>query len=91
MVIKINSSTDSNLKIKEDLLYSSLIAFLYDIKIFQGGTALSSTLRRHSKIKNFLLRKQKERLDHIESIYFSSDGSLDLEALDDLVDSIDKN
>lgn len=83
MIMKINSD-DKILKLQEDLLYKYLITFLYDIKIFQGGTALSSTLRRHPNLKNFLLRKQKERIVYIESTYFNPDGSLDFEALGDL-------
>lgn len=87
MVINVKDHTDI---LKEDLLYNSLISFLYEIKIFQGGTALSSTLRRHPIIKAFLLRKQKERLNSFESSYFNSDGSLDYDSLDDLSEVIDK-
>lgn len=87
MVINVKDHKDI---LNEDLLYKSLVSFLYDIKIFQGGTALSATLRRHPKIKAFLLRKQKERLNSFESSYFNSDGSVDYESLDGLSETVDK-
>lgn len=52
--------------------YSSLISLLNEIKLTQGGTALSSTLRRHSQIKNYLIEKQKVKLKSFEEELNSS-------------------
>lgn len=58
----------------DDFLYDKLLALLYQIKLVQGGTSLSATLRRHSKVKNYLIAKQVSRLEHIEETYFDVDG-----------------
>lgn len=54
----------------DDFLYSKLLDLLEQIKLVQGGTALSSTLRRHSDIKIYLIEKQIEKIRHIEEKYF---------------------
>lgn len=48
-------------------IYDKAIALLQQIKLTQGNTALNSTLRRHSKLKKFLLEVQVSRLDSIEN------------------------
>lgn len=68
----------------DDLLYVDLIRFLYEIDLLQGHTALNSTLRRHSKLRNYLHNKQKEMLEEVESDYFMPDGTLNLDALEEL-------
>lgn len=47
-------------------LYDKSIELLQQIKLTQGNTALNSTLRRHAKLKKFLLEKQVDRLQIIE-------------------------
>ena len=49
-------------------LYDRTIKLLYDIKIVQGGTALASTLRRHSIIKQYLLKHQIQDIKDLESL-----------------------
>ena len=68
----------------DDLLYEDLMRFLYEIDLLQGHSALNSTLRRHSKLYNFLKDKQKNQIDEIEADYFMPDGSLNLEAIFEL-------
>ena len=68
--MKILTSKDDN------FLYDRILKLLYDIKITQGGTALYSTLRRHTKMRDYLLAKQIEQIEYIENIYFLDDGSL---------------
>lgn len=76
------------LKSKGDrILYTSLVQFLHDVKIVQGGKALENTLFWHKAIRKYLIAKQKEMINEFESTYFTPDGSVDLEALDLLVDS----
>ena len=60
----------------DDFLYSYLIKLLEQIKLVQSGTALDSTLKRHSFIRNYLISKQKDRLDYIETTFFNEDGTL---------------
>lgn len=62
----------------DDFLYEKLLTLLNQIKLVQGGTALSSTLRRHSKIKMYLIEKQIDRIRCIEERYFDSDGLREL-------------
>ena len=58
----------------DDFLYERLLALLEEIKLVQGGTALSSSLRRHSKIKLYLIEKQIEKIRDIEEKYFTDSG-----------------
>lgn len=58
----------------DDFLYEKLLALLNQIKLTQGATALNSTLRRHSKIKLYMLEKQIRQIQHIEEKYFDKDG-----------------
>lgn len=58
----------------DDFLYEKLLILLNQIKLTQGGTALNSTLRRHNKIKLYLLEKQIQQIKHIEEKYFDKDG-----------------
>lgn len=59
---------------EDDFLYEQLLRLLYQIKLVQSGTALSSTLRRHSKIKIYMIEKQIEKIKHIEETYFDDNG-----------------
>lgn len=68
--MKILTSKDDN------FLYERILKLLYDIKITQGGSSLYATLRRHDKIKNYLIAKQIEQITKIEDIYFCDNGSL---------------
>lgn len=67
---------------KDNFLYDELILILEQIKLVQGGTSLASTIRRHQKIKNYLVDKQRKKLGYLEETYFHPDGSLDIEAID---------
>lgn len=58
----------------DDPIYESLLTLLKQIKLVQGGTALSSTLRRHNKLKLYLIEKQIARIKHIEETYFDEEG-----------------
>lgn len=60
----------------DDYLYEYLLTLLQQIKLVQGGTALSATLRRHNKLKTYLIEKQIEKIKHIEERYFNKDGTL---------------
>lgn len=66
----------------DNFLYDELILILQQIKLVQGGTSLASTLRRHSKVKNYLVEKQRKKLGYLEETYFHPDGSLDNESID---------
>ena len=65
----------------DDFLYQKLLVLLQQVKLVQGGTALASTLRRHNKLKVYLIEKQIDRIKSIEERYFNSDGSLDSVAI----------
>ena len=65
----------------DNILYQKLLELLYAIKITQGGTALSSTLRRHPKVKDYLISKQRNILEDIEGRYFFDNGELDQDQL----------
>lgn len=58
----------------DDFLYEKLLTLLNQIKLVQGGTALASSLRRHNKIKSYLIEKQIAKIKHIEEKYFTDDG-----------------
>lgn len=73
--MKILTSSD------DDFLYQKLLDLLKQIKLTQGGTALASTLRRHSEIKIYLIQKQIEKIEYIEKKYFNDDGSLNQSAI----------
>ena len=58
----------------DDFLYEQLLRLLEQIKLVQGGTSLASSLRRHNKIKLYMIEKQIERIKYIEDKYFCKDG-----------------
>lgn len=58
----------------DDFLYERLLELLNQMKLVQGGTALASSLRRHNKIKIYLIEKQISKIQYIEEKYFTSDG-----------------
>lgn len=58
----------------DDFLYEKLLILLNQIKLTQGATALNSTLRRHQKIKLYMLEKQIQQIKYIEEKYFDKDG-----------------
>lgn len=66
--MKILTSTE------DDFLYEQLLRLLEQIKLVQSGTALSSTLRRHSKIKLYMIEKQIQKINHFEEQYFDDNG-----------------
>lgn len=51
----------------ENEIYSKSISLLSDIKLVLGPTGLSGTLRKHPTLKEFIVKKQKERLDILDS------------------------
>lgn len=53
-----------------DILEYQILQLLQDIKLVQGGTALASTLRRHPKVKKYLIEKQIDRLSQLEQDNF---------------------
>lgn len=61
---------------QDNYLYEYLLSLLEQIKLVQGGTALSATLRRHTKLKIYLIQKQIEKIKYVEERYFNQDGSL---------------
>ena len=50
----------------ESLVYDSVISLLEEVRLVQGNTALNSTLRRHPKIRDFLIEKQRRALNRLE-------------------------
>lgn len=58
----------------DDFLYERLLELLQQMKLVQGGTALASSLRRHNKIKLYMMEKQMEKIKYIEETYFCKDG-----------------
>ena len=58
----------------DDFLYERLLELLQQMKLVQGGTALASSLRRHNKIKLYMIEKQIQKIKHIEETYFCKDG-----------------
>ena len=46
--------------------YFNALQLLSEIKLVQGNDALNSTLRRHKRLKMFLLEKQVEKLEELE-------------------------
>lgn len=66
--MKILTSSD------DDFLYERLLELLEQMKLVQGGTALASSLRRHNKIKLYMMEKQIQKIKHIEETYFCKDG-----------------
>lgn len=68
---------------EDNFIYDWLLDLLKQVKLVQGGTSLASTLRRHQSIKNYMIQKQKEKLDYIEHTFFTSDGNLDLLSIED--------
>lgn len=55
---------------EDDFLYEYVLDFLEQIKLVQGGTALSATLRRHSLLKEYMIQKQRDKIAYIEETYF---------------------
>lgn len=75
MIMKILTSND------DDFLYQKLLDLLQQIKLVQGGTALSSTLRRHNTIKCYMIEKQIQKIKSIEERFFV-DNDLDHTAVE---------
>lgn len=50
----------------ENEIYSKTITLLQEIKLTLGPTGLAGTFRKHPHIKDFVIKKQKERLEIIE-------------------------
>lgn len=50
----------------DDSFYLSLISFLNDVKLTLGGDGLNSTLRRHPRLKSYLVEHQKKQLKSFE-------------------------
>lgn len=48
--------------------YFHALQLLSEIKLVQGNDALNSTLRRHKRLKMFLLEKQVEKLEELEEV-----------------------
>lgn len=67
----------------DNFLYDRIMVLLQQVKLVQGGNALASTLRRHRKIRDYCVEKQRERVQHIEEDYFLSDGSLNKISIDE--------
>lgn len=76
--MKILTSNDDN------FLYDRIIVLLEQIKLVQGGSALPPTLRRHKAIRNYLMDKQKAKINYIEETYFPS-GELDQTAVESFI------
>lgn len=66
---------------RDNFLYEELGRLLHEIKLAQGGTALDATLKRHNKIRIYLISKQIDRLRDLELTYFNDDGTLNVEAI----------
>ena len=49
-----------------DGVYDKLIRLLQEVKLVHGPLAVSSTLKNHPKIKEFLLKKQKGYMMELE-------------------------
>ena len=56
---------------EDDFLYDYLLELLQQVKLVQGGSAIPPTLRRHKPIRDYLLEKQKVKINHIEETYFT--------------------
>lgn len=50
----------------ENEIYSKTINLLQEVKLTLGPTGLAGTFRKHPNVKDFVVKKQKERLDIIE-------------------------
>lgn len=65
----------------ENEIYEKCIKLISEIKLTLGPTGLAGTFRKHDLIKDFLVKKQKERLEILESKI--PNGQMDfLKALD---------
>ena len=60
------TNSNSDVKPINELLYDSVIKLLSEIKLAHGADFLNSTLRRHKKIKDFLLQYQKDKLSEFD-------------------------
>lgn len=47
-------------------LYNEFISLLQDVKLTQGPLAVTSTLKRHPKIKQFILKYQTDLISSLE-------------------------
>lgn len=56
-------------------IYRSLMSLLNDVKITQGPTAVSATLRRHPVVSNYLLSFQKDTILRLEGKINFFEGS----------------
>lgn len=74
--MKTLKSKDVLVSSDDDFLYVRLQRLFEQIKITQGGTELSYTLRNHPKLKYYAIAKQIDAIKHIEEKYFNEDGSL---------------
>lgn len=50
----------------ENEIYSKTIDLLTEIKLTLGPTGLAGTLRKHPNLKEFVVKKQKERLEILD-------------------------
>ena len=51
---------------EDAVLYDDLITLLNEVKLVHGGQALNSTLLRHKKVYNFLVKYQKNAMIDLE-------------------------
>lgn len=58
--------TESNIEYENEI-YSKTIDLVSEIKLTLGPTGLAGTFRKHPLLKDFLVKKQKERLEILES------------------------
>lgn len=70
----------------DDFLYQRLILLLEQVKLVQGADNLIFTLRRHKKIKNYLVQKQSDRINSIENDFFNDDGTLKSDSIQNYLD-----
>ena len=79
MLINMNNKLETCSR--DNFLYEELGRLLSEIKLAQGGTSLDATLRRHNKIRIYLISKQIDKIRDIEQTYFNEDGTLNDEAI----------
>lgn len=79
MLINMNNKLETCSR--DNFLYEELGRLLQEIKLAQGGTSLDATLRRHNKIRIYLISKQIDKIRDIEETYFNEDGTLNNEAI----------
>lgn len=64
--------TNSN----DDFLYLDLLSLFSGLRLIMGGSELNATLKRHSKIRDYMLSKAYSKLIHLETEFFNDDGTL---------------